>query len=166
MTAITIRLWAVCLLPVLFVLPACTNDHGTGAEPATTGSAASPAENDKAADSSPLAGTAWQLLRINSMDDTVSTPDDPAKYTLNFGPDGRVAVRADCNRGTGTWTARGASLEFGPIALTRAMCPPGSLHDTYVAQLAYVRSFVLEDGNLHLATMADGAIIDFAPLAE
>jgi len=32
-----------------------------------------------------------------------------------------------------------------------------------MAQFAWVRSYVLEDGNLYLATMADGSIIEFAP---
>ena len=32
-------------------------------------------------------------------------------------------------------------LEFGPLALTRAMCPVGSLHDELVRQWPYVRSY-------------------------
>ena len=48
-----------------------------------------------------LAGTSWQLVRIQYMDDKVLTPDDPAKYTLAFGTDGRVSMRIDCNRATG-----------------------------------------------------------------
>jgi para-nitrobenzyl esterase len=112
-----------------------------------------------------LAGTAWQLVRINSMDDSVVTPDEAAKYTLSFGADGRVAVRADCNRGQGSWTSESAGqLQFGQLATTRAMCPPGSLHDRFLAELGYVRSYVLENNQLHLATMADGSIIDFEPM--
>jgi para-nitrobenzyl esterase len=155
------------LLPVLLTI-ACTERPGD----TSVGEAAESAANESVAaapmadDGKALAGSAWQLLRINSMDDTVMTPDDPAKYTLQFQADGRVAVRADCNRGSGTWQAHGATLTFGPLAMTRAMCPPGSLYDTFVAQLGYVRSFVLQDGNLHLATEADGSIIDFAPYRE
>lgn len=125
-------------------------------------------EATPATDSQPdgLAGSAWQLVRIQSMDDTVQEPDERGKYTLQFGDDGTVAIRADCNRGTGGWTSEGSSLAFGPLATTRAMCPPGSLHDAYITQLSYVRSYVLRDGMLHLATMADGAIIDFEPLPD
>lgn len=112
-----------------------------------------------------LAGTTWQLARIRAADDAVE-PRNPAEYTLRFDSDGRVAVRADCNRGGGGWTTDGASLTFGPLAMTRAMCPPGSLHDRFVAQLAQVRSYRLEDGRLHLATAADGVVIEFEPLAE
>ena len=123
-------------------------------------------EEQQVATTSDLAGTAWQLDRILFMDDRVVVPDESSKYTISFAADGRAAIRADCNRGSGSWTADGAGLAFGPLAMTRAMCPPDSLHNTFIAQLDYVRSFVLEDGNLHLATMADGSILQFEPLTE
>lgn len=112
-----------------------------------------------------LSGTSWRLVKIMSMDDRVDLPDDPSKYTLDFRADGSVAILADCNRGMGSWTLESASqLQFGPIASTRAMCPPGSLSETYLAQFEWVRSFVMRDGHLFLATMADGSIIEFEPI--
>ena len=98
------------------------------------------------------------------MDDTTSVPDDPSKYTLTFGADGTAQIVADCNRGTGSWKSESASqLEFGVIAATQAMCPPDSLHDTYMKQFEWVRSYVIEGGHLFLSTMADGSIIEFEP---
>jgi hypothetical protein len=44
------------------------------------------------------------------------------------------------------------------------MCPPESLSERYLAQFEWVRSYVMRDGHLFLATMADGAIIEFEPL--
>jgi len=112
-----------------------------------------------------LAGSRWQLVRIMSMDDRVFTPDDPARYTLELLADGRAAIRADCNRGKSEWRlAQPGQLEFGPVASTRALCPPESLSERYLAQFEWVRSYVLRDGHLFLATMADGAIIEFLPL--
>ncbi len=111
-----------------------------------------------------LAGTSWRLVQIMSMDDTTYTPDDRSRYTLMFKADGSVQIRADCNRGTGSWTsAERSALTFGRIAATRALCPPDSLHDRYLAQFPWVRSYVLQDGNLFLATMADGSIVEFEP---
>jgi para-nitrobenzyl esterase len=67
----------------------------------------------------------------------------------------------------GTWKATGSSqLELGPLALTRAKCPEGSLHDQIAKQWTFVRSFVIKDGHLFLALMADGGIYEFAPLAS
>jgi membrane-bound inhibitor of C-type lysozyme len=49
------------------------------------------------------------------------------------------------------------------MAMTRAMCPPGSLHDQIVKQLPNVRSYVLKDGRLFLSLVADGGTFEFAP---
>jgi heat shock protein HslJ len=113
----------------------------------------------------PLQGTSWQLVRFQGGDDTVLTPDDRTKYTLQFEAEGRIAARLDCNRGRGTWKATTAGqLELGPLALTRAMCPPGSLHDHFVKQWAAIRSYLITDGHLFLSLMADGGIYEFEPM--
>lgn len=77
-----------------------------------------------------------------------------------------MLVRADCNRGQGAWSfAEPSQLQFGPLATTRVLCPPGSLYDRFVGDLGYVRSFVMKDGHLFLATLADGAILEFEPIS-
>jgi uncharacterized lipoprotein YbaY len=116
---------------------------------------------------SPLAGTSWQLVIFQGSDGTTLTPDDRAKYTIEFDADNQLIVRIDCNRGRGTWTSSGpGQLQFGPLALTRAQCPPGSLHDQMVRQWGYVRSYVVRDGYLFLALMADGGIYAFEPVSK
>jgi len=112
-----------------------------------------------------LAGTSWQMVRFQGGDGTVLTPDDKSKYTLAFGADGSLSARIDCNRGRGTWKSLGKNqLEFGGMAVTRAACPPGSLHDHIVKQLHYIRSYAVRNGHLHLSLMADGGIYEFEPL--
>jgi heat shock protein HslJ len=114
-----------------------------------------------------LQGTAWQLVKFQGGDDTTLTPDEKAKYTIEFSAGGRLTVRIDCNRGRGTWKSTGpGQLEFGPLALTRAQCPPGSLHDRIVKQWSLIRSYVLKDGHLFLALMADGGTYEFEPAAK
>jgi para-nitrobenzyl esterase len=113
---------------------------------------------------SELGGTAWQFVKFEGGDGTALTPDDKAKYTLAFEADGNVSVRIDCNRGHGAWQSSGSKqLTFGPIALTRAMCPPGSLHDRIARDLAFVRTYTIKDAHLFLALMADGGIYEFEP---
>ena len=117
--------------------------------------------------SSGLAGTSWQLVKFESSDDTTLTPDDGGKYTIEFLAGDKLAVRIDCNRGTGTWKTGGPSqIQFGPLALTRAKCPPPSLHDQIVRQWVFITSYVLRDGHLFLALKADGGIYEFAPVAK
>jgi para-nitrobenzyl esterase len=114
----------------------------------------------------PLSGTSWQLVRFQGSDGAVLTPDDRAKYTIQFDDKGGVAARIDCNRGRGTRTSTGPNqLQLGPLALTRAQCAPGSLHDQIVKQWLNVRSYVMKDGRLFLSLQADGGIYEFEPAA-
>src|SRR5688572_18219151 len=76
-----------------------------------------------------LENTQWQLVAFRGADGTSRTPDERAKYTIQFGA-GQLTTRVDCNRGRGSWKSSGQSqIEFGPLALTRARCPAESLHD-------------------------------------
>jgi para-nitrobenzyl esterase len=94
----------------------------------------------------------------------VRTPDDKSKYTLAFSDDEVFNVRFDCNRGRGGWKSPGArQLEFGAMAMTRAACPPGSLHDQLVKHWPYVRSYLIKGGRLYLSLMADGGVYEFEP---
>ena len=114
-----------------------------------------------------LGGTSWRLVKFEGSDDKTLTADDPTRYTIQFESKGTASVRINCNRGHGTWSSsRPHSLEFGPLALTRAMCPPAPLNDRIVKDWAYVRSYMLRDGHLFLSLMADGGIYKFEPLGE
>lgn len=111
-----------------------------------------------------LAGTSWQLVKFQGGDGSVVTPDEKAKYTVAFAADGTISMRIDCNRGRGGWkSAAPGQVEFGPMAITRAACPPESLHDHIVGRWPYVRSYVVKDGRLYLSLMADGGIYEFEP---
>ena len=115
--------------------------------------------------SSELAGTSWQLVKFQAGDGKVLTPDDKSKYTLTFGTDGSVIARIDCNRGKGTWkSAAPNQIEFGPLALTRAMCPQGSLHDRVARDLSAVRTYTIKNGHLFLALVSDGGTYEFEPI--
>jgi uncharacterized protein/heat shock protein HslJ len=111
---------------------------------------------------SELSDTHWQLVIIQSMDDSEFKPKRSQDYTLKFDIDGRLLVQSNCNRGVGNWTSENTGqLEFGPIALTRMACPPGSIDGRFNSDLSYVRSYIMKDGRLYLATMADGSILEF-----
>ena len=122
--------------------------------------------------SDPLTGTTWQLTSIESMspeEQPTTKIDDPSKYTVTFGEDGQAGFRVDCNRGNSTWkTDDGATdsgaMTFGPIALTRMMCPQPSEDAKVAAALGRVRSYLLSDGKLHLSMEADSGIMHWEPL--
>ena len=112
-----------------------------------------------------LAGTSWQLVKLQGGDEETSVPDDGSKYTITFGKNGRVTSRVDCNRGSSTWKLKGSNeLEFGSWSMTRAKCPPGSLHDRIVTEGAAVRYFSIKNGHLFLSGMAAGGYYELEPL--
>jgi heat shock protein HslJ len=120
-----------------------------------------------------LTGSEWELVSIQSMDDAQGTLRiaDPAQFTLQFGADGRAALKLDCNRGTASWKATPAAgedsgqISFGPVAGTRALCSPPHLDERVVRDLTWVRGYLLTDGNLYLSLMADGGIYEWRPRA-
>jgi len=155
----------------------CGSPAEKAAAPAEEVAPAPRAEGPAAPAASPLpaalAGTEWRLVEFQSMDDAAGTqrPSDPALYTMSLQGDGSVAMRLNCNRATGTWQAQagpeGASgvFTFGPLAATRALCPPPSMDERVTSQASYVRSYVLKDGKLYLSLMADGGIFVWEPVA-
>lgn len=121
-----------------------------------------------------LADTGWALRAIQSMDDRQGTIriDDPSRVTIRFGADGRASMRLDCNRGTATWEATPAAdgqtgtLRFGPIAGTRALCPPPQLDERVIRDLAHVAGYRFADGKLYLSLKADGGLYEWQPHRE
>lgn len=111
-----------------------------------------------------LEGTSWRLVQIQMSDGATRAAIERSRYTIGFGANDVLTVRFDCNRGRGSWKSSGpGNVEFGSLALTRALCPTGSLHDELVRQWPHVRSYVIKAGRLYLSLMADGGIIEFEP---
>ena len=117
-----------------------------------------------------LPGSNWRLVEFRSSDDAIGVvrPDDPSKYTMSLGTDGRVAMRLDCNRANGPWSSKASSQDsgsftFGNLAMTRALCPPPSLDQQIARDAGFVRSYLLRGGNLYLNLMADGGTYVWSP---
>jgi heat shock protein HslJ len=118
-----------------------------------------------------LAGTSWQLVVFQSMDDSIGilAPADPSKYQMTLAADGTVSMQLDCNRANGSWTATAAapdngSFAFGPLAMTMALCPEPSLSGRIAHDSEFVRSYLLRDGRLFLSLFADAGIYQWEPL--
>lgn len=119
-----------------------------------------------------LAGTQWQLVSIQSMSDAQGTTRiaHPERFTARFDAGGRASFQLDCNRGTATWEATpgvdpaAGSIAFGPVAATRALCPPPHLDERVARDLAFVRGYRMKEGRLYLTLMADGGIYEWRPV--
>jgi len=159
---------AAAALTAALILSACGGQEDSAA-------VADPAQSDSAGGSDSaglLAGTRWQLVEFQSMDDAVgtTTADDPSLYIMELMADGRVAMRLNCNRATGNWSAQpgadgtSGTFAFGPLAMTRALCQQPSLDEQIAGQAEYIRGFLLRDGRLYLSLMADAGIYVWEPV--
>jgi heat shock protein HslJ len=88
-------------------------------------------------------------------------PEGRERYTVEFRSSGTVNVRADCNRGSGTYTRNGDALGIGPIALTRMACPADSRDADFLKGLAAVSGHSMVGSDLVLTLKADGGSMRF-----
>lgn len=132
-------------------------------------------QNQPAADAPPPIGGVRDLPQIEeytwmwvgTVDPVqVLKPETPQSYTLEL-REGRASGKADCNRLSGSYTKGDRSLTFGPLAMTRAMCPPGSLGDKYAGYFQWIRTWFVRGDTLYMDMMADGGTLRFvrAPAA-
>ena len=108
-----------------------------------------------------LVNTEWKLVHFVSSDDAIGVvkPGADEKYTLLLQPGGHVAAGLSCNRGMGQWRSADAERSRGEISIevtasSMAACPPSPL-ERIARDLAQVRSFVIQDGRLHLNLAMD-----------
>ena len=90
----------------------------------------------------------WNQSLYNN--DQKSVPPDPSFYTVAFNPDGTINIRADCNRGGGTFSTEGKRITIEVTHTPRAMCPPESLEQTFIKDLNAADVFFFSDGNLYI----------------
>jgi uncharacterized lipoprotein YbaY len=124
------------------------------------------AEEDGAMQANELVGVVWQWQGTTMSDDTVYTPEQPERYTLEFLPAGEVQFLADCNRGRGRYEVADNQLTILPGPMTLMACPPDSLDTEFLQGLQEISSYFLQDGNLVLELKVDSGSMVFAPAAE
>lgn len=112
---------------------------------------------------SPLEGTSWQLVRIEEINDTRFTPEDPAKYVIRFRAQGRLQIDSDCNRASGQWLLQNDRLSFANFTSSQGMCPPGSLHNRFVMHLRNVQTATQNGDSLTLSTTLPNVTLHFEP---
>jgi heat shock protein HslJ len=109
----------------------------------------------------PIVGTTWHWFRTLDPERSWEAPD-PTRFTLTLGADGRALVRADCNRGAGSYALQDGRLELEAIATTKMACPTANgLDARFLAQLDAVRLVVVSAGMLRADLLADGGTMFF-----
>jgi len=121
----------------------------------------------RAADEAMLEGRAWAWQGTYFAGKETIVPDQPERYTLEFRHDGRVQVRADCNRGSAGYTMRAnQSLTITQAATTKMGCPPETKGDEFLRELADVDGYDTAGRDLVLTLKEKAGAMRFAPLAK
>jgi heat shock protein HslJ len=93
----------------------------------------------------------WQLQSFVLDDGSTIQVPNPENYTIQFGADGALNVKADCNLCNGSYESTfGNNLEIGLLACTLAHCGPESLDFRYTSALGSTSSFRREGDELIL----------------
>ena len=98
----------------------------------------------------------WRLQSFRRSDSIVVPVPDPDRFTIEVAADGRLAVRADCNRCSASYSQSGDTLKIGSaMACTKAFCSTTAPFDTQYAA-------ALSDATLVRAT---GTALEFVSTA-
>lgn len=111
----------------------------------------------------PLLGTRWVVDGLISGGAVSSLPAG-VTAALTFS-EGRVEVEAGCNTGGGTVAVTDASLEFGPIGLTKMACAPDvmAVERVVTSTLAGSATYRTEAGTLTLDAGGVGLTLRAVP---
>jgi len=97
-----------------------------------------------------IVGPVWQWVQTIYSNDSKTAPAKPESYTVQFGVDGTVNVKADCNRKGGRYSGKGQQIAIEITQSTMAACPEDSLEDTFVRDLLGGANWFLKDGDLYI----------------
>ena len=152
------------VLPWLALLPglaigcsACSTRRAHEPQPEATTQPGSPGGALPAG----IVDVTWEWVSFTTPVEQIQ-PDAPARYTIRFQADGRIAMQADCNRGMGRWTARPDRVsQIASMALTRMMCPPGSLGERFAREAGRATIWFQKEGDLYLDLPVDSGTLRF-----
>lgn len=114
-------------------------------------------------DNPTIAPVVWQLVAIDNAGQPRQVPTDPSLYTVQFLPDGSLLIKADCNRGSGSYEISGYGLTIPPFATTLALCSEESLDSAFTFALTNISSFAYAHDTLVLVQQNGAGSLVFVP---
>lgn len=99
-----------------------------------------------------LPGGTWRLASLRETGQSEVAIARPDLFTVEFTAGGRIELRADCNRCTGSYTSGAGSLSVTPMACTRAYCvATAPLDGTFTMLAGDATTWTSSDRQLELA---------------
>ncbi len=103
----------------------------------------------------------WLWINTTSNNGTTA-PSNSGSYSIQFAKNGTVAVQADCNNGTGSYTVQGSSLSIQITTMTQAQCPEGSAGQTFVEELSRASKYQVATSELKIQLKSNAGTMHFA----
>jgi heat shock protein HslJ len=97
---------------------------------------------------SAVIGGVWKLQSLEIPGRGLVQIPQPANYTVEFKDGGQVAIKADCNSCSGTYTISGESMKISASACTTAFCGAASFDTAFLAVLNNANTFGVADSEL------------------
>jgi heat shock protein HslJ len=97
---------------------------------------------------SAIVGGVWKLQSLQSPSLGQVVIPQPSNYTVEFKDSGQLAVKADCNSCSGSYSISGDSLTVGALACTQAFCGSASFDTAFLAVLTNATTFAVTNSEL------------------
>jgi D-alanyl-D-alanine carboxypeptidase len=112
-----------------------------------------------------LTANPWQWIAFTGAQGpfTVETPES---YQVTFNEDGTVAIAADCNNATGTYTDEDGTLTIAAGPMTMAACLPESRSEQFVQLLGNAAGYFMVEDQLYINLIADSGTMRLGPAGE
>jgi heat shock protein HslJ len=108
-----------------------------------------------AASASAVPGGTWRLVSLREAGQPEVAIARPDLFTAEFTAEGRLHLRADCNRCAGSYTAGDRTVSMSPMACTRAYCGgTAPLDDTFTRLAGAAATWSAGNDTLELASEA------------
>jgi len=99
----------------------------------------------------------WRLVELAATGMPAVSVTEPDRFTATFGTDGRVDLRADCNRCTAGYSVQADSLRITPMACTLAACASAPLDTDFAGLVTVVTTWRATENSLELKSAAGTA---------
>ncbi len=121
-----------------------------------------PAAGGESEEESRITGKVWQWVQSLYNNDSKNVPNQTENYTIQFLEDGKINVKADCNRKGGVYSTDGKRISIEITHSTMAACEEGSLEESFVRDLTGSAIFFFKDGDLYIDLKYDTGTMKFS----
>ena len=104
--------------------------------------------DDDATSPSAVIGGVWKLQSLEIPGRGLVQIPVPANYTVEFKDGGLLAIKADCNSCSGTYSISGQSMKITASACTAAFCGSASFDTAFLAVLNNANTFEASGNDL------------------